>query len=136
MKRLLLAFLAVLMPLAVMADTIYHCKDYGGGTFWASDVCSNHKALIDRLATVPSGITWDQKVQIAENQRRAANEQLPVESPQSLMASRCVALKFERDKIWSRYSSWQYQPPKVVGPDRQRTLGIQAEQQALNCQTQ
>lgn len=134
MKFLLLAM--TLMSFSTSADTIYHCKAYGGGTFWASTACSNHKALIDRIANVPSGMSWDQQVQIAEGQRNASSNQAAVETTQSSQASRCAALKFERDKIWSRYSNWQFQPPEVVGPDRQRTIAIQAEQQALSCPNQ
>ena len=134
MKPLLLAIL--FLPFSTVADTIYHCKGYGGGTFWASTACSNHKALIDRIANVPSGLPWDQQVAIGERQRAAAGAQRSADSMQSNEASRCAALKAERDKIWSRYSNWQYQAPAVVGPDRQRTIAIQAEQQSLGCSTQ
>ena len=134
MKPLLLAIL--FLPFSTVADTIYHCKGYGGGTFWASTACSNHKALIDRIATVPGGMTWDQQVKIAEAQRQAATPQGSTDSIQSDAASRCAALKSERDKIWSRYSNWQYQAPEVVGPDRQRTLAIQSQQRSLGCANQ
>jgi hypothetical protein len=134
MKMLLLVI--ALLPLSVLADTIYHCRAYSGATFWANTACSNHKALIDRMATVPSGITWDQKVQIAEGQRQAATGQSGVDSIQSDAASRCAVLKSERDKIWSRYSNWQYQAPEVIGPDRQRTLAIQSQQRLLGCPNQ
>ena len=134
MKALLLIFAA--LPFSGLADTIYHCKAYSGGTFWASTACSNHKALIDRIATVPNGLTWNEKVEIAEGQRRAATRQSGVDSIQSDAASRCAALKSERDKIWGRYSNWQYQAPEVVGPDRQRTLAIQSQQQILGCANQ
>ena len=131
MKSLLL-FIAVL-PFYVSADTIYLCKDYGGGTFWASTTCGNHKALIDRIVNVPGGLTFNQQVQIAEGQRNAVNSQQAVEAAQSTTSTKCGALKFEREKIWSRYSNWQYQKPEVVGPDRLRTLDIEAEQRALGC---
>lgn len=128
-----LLFALAVFPLTASADTIYLCKDYGGGTFWASTTCGNHKALIDRIASVPSGMTFNQQVQIAEGQRSAANNKVAVEAAQSTTSTKCEALKFERDKIWSRYSNWQYQKPEVVGPDRQRTIAIDAEQQALGC---
>jgi hypothetical protein len=134
MKFLLLALAA--FSVSASADTIFHCKDYGGGTFWANTTCSNHKALIDRIASVPGGMTFNQQVQIAEGQRSAANNQVAVEAAQSTVATKCGALKFERDKIWSRYSNWQYQKPEVVGPDRQRTLAIEAEQQTMRCPNQ
>lgn len=128
-----LLFTLLMLPLMASADTIYHCKNYSGGTFWASATCSKHNALIDRIATVPSGMSWDQQVQIAEGQRRAAANQVSAEGSKSTTETRCASLKFERDKIWSRYSNWQYQPPEVVGPDRLRTIAIDSEQQALRC---
>ncbi|MDO8720294.1 MAG: hypothetical protein Q7K20_15090 [Polaromonas sp.] len=134
MKYLLLALAA--LPLSGSADTIYHCKGYDGGTFWADTTCSKHKALIDRIANVPSGMSWDQQVAIAEGQRQAATKQVSSDSVQSDAATRCAGLKTDRDKIWSRYSNWQYQAPEVVGSDRQRTLAIQAQQRALGCSEQ
>jgi len=134
MKLVSLLFLAI--PFSASADTIYHCKAYAGGTFWSNKHCNTQNALVDRTANVPAGMPWDQQVQIAEAQRTAATAQATPESAQSDKASRCAALKLERDKIWSRYSNWQYQPPEVVGPDRQRTLAIQSEQQRLGCPQQ
>jgi hypothetical protein len=68
-------FFGVLMLLIVgntYADSIYLCKAYSGGMFWASDHCVRHNALIDRIANVPDGLSWDQKVAAAEQQLRGA----------------------------------------------------------------
>lgn len=131
----LLPLLFLVFPIAASADTIYHCKAYSGGTFWSSKHCNTRNALVDRIATVPSGMSWDQQVQIAEGQRQAVAVPAAVDATQSDNATRCAALKIERDKIWSRYSNWQYQPSEVIGPDRQRTITIQAEQSRLGCPT-
>lgn len=53
-------------------NTLYHCKDYGGGTFWANTHCNQHKALVDRMANVPGSLPFDQQVRIAESQRQSA----------------------------------------------------------------
>lgn len=132
----LMILIVSLIPLAGWADTIYHCKAYNGGTFWTNGTCASRNALIDRIVTVPNGMPWDQQVQVAEGRRSAADTQISVVPTEPSPAMRCMQLKAERDKIWSRYSNWQFQPPEVVGPDRQRTLGIQAEQRALGCPTQ
>jgi len=52
--------------------TVYLCESYGGGMFWSSAHCNTQGALIERTATVPSNIAWDQKVAIAQAQRSAA----------------------------------------------------------------
>lgn len=51
---------------------VYLCESYGGGMFWSSAHCNTQGALIERTATVPSNISWDQKVAIAQAQRSAA----------------------------------------------------------------
>ncbi|MBC5782606.1 hypothetical protein H8N03_06590 [Ramlibacter sp. USB13] len=61
-------------PQARTGGTIYHCKDYSGGTFWASNHCHEHRALIDRIASVPAGLPFEQQVQIAEAQRHAGQQ--------------------------------------------------------------
>ncbi len=136
MKCLIFALAA--LPFAAAADTIYHCKAYSGGTFWAQQHCSKHQALIDRIATVPSNLPWDQQVAIAEAQRNNAAAVVKAQTTESSAnkQDQCARLKAERDKIWSRYTNWQFQPPEVVGPDRARTIGIQAEQSRLGCPTQ
>lgn len=58
--------------MTVQADTIYHCKAYGGGTFWTNGTCASKSATIDRIANVPGGLTFDQQVSIAEGQRAEA----------------------------------------------------------------
>jgi hypothetical protein len=78
--------------------TIYLCKAYDGGMFWASSVCSNHRALIDRIVSVPPGMPFDQQVQVAQQQRRAAEAVYvappPAAGPDPIIAKRaeCKAL--------------------------------------------
>lgn len=73
MKHILPAVLLMFLPLGAMADTLYLCKSYGGGTFWADGHCSKHKALIERMVSVPNGLPFDQKVQLGEQQRKASS---------------------------------------------------------------
>ena len=54
------------------AATIYLCKSYSGGSFWASDSCANHKGLIDRIVSVPDNMPFDQQVAIGEADRQNA----------------------------------------------------------------
>jgi hypothetical protein len=67
-------------PVPRTGPTIYHCKNYSGGTFWAQAHCSQHNALIDRIANVPAGLPFEQQVNIAEQQRHAAERNLMVQS--------------------------------------------------------
>lgn len=68
MKRLLLAL--ALLPFASHAGTIYLCKAYSGGTFWAQAHCGTHNALIESIVSVPDNMPFKQQVALAEQQRR------------------------------------------------------------------
>jgi hypothetical protein len=67
MKRLLFAL--ALFPLVANAGSIYLCKTYGGALFWSQDHCNVHRALIDRIVSVPDSLPFDQQVQLAQQQR-------------------------------------------------------------------
>lgn len=57
-------------PAPRTGGTIYLCRDYSGASFWASDHCNRHNALIDRMVSVPEGMPFQQQVQIAEQRRQ------------------------------------------------------------------
>lgn len=63
---------AWLLPFVGNTATLYHCKNYSGGTFWASAHCSKHNALIDRTVTVPDNMPFEQQVQIGNKVRADA----------------------------------------------------------------
>lgn len=63
---------AALCGMGAQADEIYRCKAYSGGTFWSRDHCQKHDALVDRVASVPSGMGFDRQVKLAEQGARAA----------------------------------------------------------------
>ncbi|MCC2677351.1 MAG: hypothetical protein K0R58_4298 [Ramlibacter sp.] len=55
---------------AISTNTIYLCRAYNGGTFWAQAHCNQHNALIERIAYVPPSLPFDQQVAIASQQQR------------------------------------------------------------------
>lgn len=65
----LLGILLLLPMAAAHSGSIYLCKAYNGGTFWAQAHCNQHNALIESIVSVPDGIPWDQQVALAEQQR-------------------------------------------------------------------
>lgn len=65
------AAIALALPYATQSATIYLCKAYGGGTFWSSGHCNTQNATIERIATVPDGMPFEQQVQLG---RQAASE--------------------------------------------------------------
>lgn len=99
-RRGLASVCALLWPLMGCTATLYHCKNYSGGTFWASAHCSKHNALIDRTVTVPDNMPFEQQVQIG-NKVRADAEALyvpPAQAQQSVAPQsdvNCVAISQE-----------------------------------------
>jgi hypothetical protein len=70
-------FFGILLLLPVAAahsGSIYLCKTYSGGTFWAQAHCNQHNALIERIVSVPDGLPWDQQVALAEQQRNGSRQ--------------------------------------------------------------
>ena len=66
-----LIFLVAVLPLWAHSGSIYLCKAYSGGTFWAKTNCSQHSALVDSIVSVPDSLPFDQQVNLAEQQRRS-----------------------------------------------------------------
>ncbi len=58
------------VPRQETGGTIYLCRDYSGGTFWASDHCNRHNGLIETMVSVPPGMPFQQQVAIAEQRRQ------------------------------------------------------------------
>ncbi len=76
-----IAILIAFTPALATADTLYLCKSYGGGMFWSNTHCRQHNALIDRIESVPSGLSFDQQVEIARSQSNAAQSLYPAPAP-------------------------------------------------------
>ena len=73
MTRLIFVAIWLAIPLgAAQADTIYFCRAYAGGTFWTNGSCAAQSATIERIANVPSGMPFDQQVNIGQAQQAAA----------------------------------------------------------------
>jgi hypothetical protein len=51
------------------SSTVYLCKTYGGGTFWSRAHCNTQNALVERIESVPAGLSWDHQVEMARDQR-------------------------------------------------------------------
>lgn len=119
------------------ATTLYLCKSYGGGLFWSTGYCSSQQAFLERTATVPGGLTFEQQIQMADAQRlEAAALANPQPSPSAANAMRCTVLKRERDTIEGRYTNWQWQTVDVINADQTRMKGLRAEQARFGCPTQ
>ncbi len=71
-KHWIMVLAGATLSLSAQAGTIYLCKAYAGGTFWAQAHCNQHKSLIERIVSVPDGLPFEQQVALGEQQRAAA----------------------------------------------------------------
>lgn len=53
---------------------IYLCKDMSGQLYWESVACSLSGRTMERIARVPSNVSWSDQVAIARQQRARAQE--------------------------------------------------------------
>lgn len=123
---------------ALAVTTLYHCKAYAGGTFWANSHCNQHKALVDRMVGVPSTLPFDQQVALAENNRSAAtalasNTVAGFSSPTvaSTKKAECKAL----DEQVARWDAMARQPQSAQTQDwiRGQRKKARDRQFALRC---
>ncbi|WP_156920030.1 tail fiber assembly protein [Comamonas composti] len=80
---------------------IYLCKDIYDRLYWESSPCSLNNRMMQRIASVPADIPWEQQVAVAEQQwakaRSIASEQIVPVVPQQAAgkanAAECQALE-------------------------------------------
>lgn len=85
--------------------TIYRCKSYSGEVFWSQAHCSRHRALIDRIASVPVGMPFQQQIEIASGEARAIEQIVRNEQARGAWYAECAALQNEREQIRKRSGS-------------------------------
>jgi len=118
----------------IKPGTIYRCKGYSGGLFWSSAHCAQHKAIIDRIASVPVGLPFQQQVDIAAGEARQFELQLEREQREGRRSVACASLQSERDQIWARSGSGAgYVPLDQLGRDQTRWRQIEGLLTANGC---
>lgn len=123
--------------LSAGTTTLFHCKAYNWGSFWASSHCNQHKALVDRMVNVPGSLPFDQQVAMAESNRRDASSSAPAQrqvANQAAAPSNKDACKELEERI-KHLDSTARQPQTAGVQDRLRELRKQArdKQFALRC---
>jgi hypothetical protein len=133
-----------LLPLALAlvapgagAGTIFLCKAYSGGMFWSQSHCNQHKALIERIASVPDGLPFQHQVSLAQQQQAAAQVppdvqySVPAPPPAPDRAAQCRNLepRFKRLDGRARY------PQTTTSRDaiRMEKDHLSEQQAALGC---
>ncbi|AOW11523.1 hypothetical protein LPB72_22535 [Hydrogenophaga crassostreae] len=77
--------------------TIYRCKGFSGTVFWSSTHCNQKDALIDRVVTVPRGLSLQQQIRVAE--RSVPRTAPPVAAPSTRRAAQPAASAVSRREV-------------------------------------
>jgi hypothetical protein len=122
---------------AASADTIYLCKAYSGGMFWSSKPCGQQQATVDRFVTVPSNMSWEDKVEMGKAsvaQAQAVTAPTPPvyvqqgPNPQVARQQQCSGLRDEINNIDAQsrlpqsgqYQDWLKQRRQALSDQRFR----------------
>jgi len=118
---------------------IYRCRAYGGGQFWSDVHCQQHGALIERIESVPAGMSFERQVKVAEQGAGRAAKAVSVgesrRSEQAVLEREARA----RAREQARCAKWQAELERQQGFSRQKLTArrqefIRHKQQALRQQ--
>jgi hypothetical protein len=131
---------------SAQAEELYRCRGYSGGLFWSREHCQQRQALVDRIASVPSGLGFERQVELAEQGAREATRS-PTRAAQVSRAEqeavrrqaraaqrhrdRCDRLQRELDRIDSR--SRQQVSARRLDRMQTRRREIQEELSRASC---
>ena len=119
---------------------IYRCRAYGGGQFWSGEHCQQHGALIERIESVPAGMSFERQVKVAEQgagrSAKAVSAGESRRSEQALIEREARARAREQARLQARCARWQAELERQQGYSRQKLTArrqefIRNKQQAL-----
>ena len=121
-------------------DQIYRCRAYGGGQFWSEQHCQQHGALIERIESVPAGMSFERQVKVAEQGAGRSAKAVSVgragRSEQALIEREARARAREQARLQARCARWQAELERQQSYSRQKLTArrqefIRNKQQAL-----
>lgn len=119
---------------AVLAEPpgqIYRCRAYGGGQFWSGEHCQQHGALIERIESVPAGMSFERQVKVAEQGAgRAAKAVVAGESrrsEQAILEREAKARAREQARQQARCAKWQAELERQQSFSRQKLTARRQE---------
>jgi hypothetical protein len=118
---------------------VYLCVAYSGQRFWSNSVCSQQRATIDRMTSVPGNLPFDQQVAIAA---QAANEAAHLYAGEGAAtagaigepakpAAECDAL--DQELLAIDAATRHPMSAQQMGFYRERRMWVQSRRAALHC---
>lgn len=110
---------------------IYRCRTYGGGQFWSEQHCQQHGALIERIESVPAGMSFERQVKVAEQgsgrSAKAVSAGRASRSEQALIEREAKARAREQARLQARCARWQAELERQQGYSRQKLTARRQE---------
>ncbi len=122
---------------------IYRCRAYGGGQFWSEVHCQQQGALVERIESVPAGMSFERQVKVAEQGAGRGSKGVvagnPGRSEQAAIEREARARARAQARQQARCAKWQAELERQQGFSRQKLTArrqefIRARQQALRQQ--
>lgn len=110
---------------------IYRCRAYGGGQFWSEQHCQQHGALVERIESVPAGMSFERQVKVAEQgsgrSAKAVSASRAGRSEQALIEREAKARAREQVRLQARCARWQAELERQQGYSRQKLTARRQE---------
>lgn len=110
---------------------IYRCRAYGGGQFWSDRHCQQHGALIERIESVPAGMSFERQVKVAEQGSGRSAKAVSVgdsrRSEQAVIEREAKARAREQARQQARCVKWQAELERQQSFSRQKLTARRQE---------
>lgn len=132
MKKTLVSLMALtvyLMALPARSAQIYECVAIGGGEFYSTGRCSEHKAVGRIIHQVPDGLPFDQQVDIINKRKGAEQKQEDTFSK----LQECSSFADELAALNKKYAQGNYVEVNEVNRDQARHRELKSRQASRGC---
>lgn len=110
---------------------IYRCRAYGGGQFWSDRHCQQHGALIERIESVPAGMSFERQVKVAEQAAGRGAKAVRIgdsrRSEQAILEREARVRARELARQQARCAKWQAELERQQSFSRQKLTARRQE---------
>jgi hypothetical protein len=134
MKWIILALPTLsLIALPVKSAQIYECVAFGGGDFYSTDRCSEHRAAGRVIHQVPDGLPFNQQVDLINKRKNAEQSQNQQQEDASAKRAECRFVADALQSLDQKYAKGDYVEINEVNRDQRRNRELKSKQSSLGC---
>lgn len=136
MKNTLVSLVALALGLVALpanSAQVYECVAIGGGEFYSTARCSDHKAVGRIIHQVPDGLPFDQQVDIINKRKRAEQKKKQSQDDTRSKEQECRFLADELATLNRKYAQGNYVEINEVNRDQARHRELKSRQASRGC---